>query len=111
MPRFTLYLHIACAFMTVWYAAQTLIIAQRYAPLAALWGSTRGGCMGPGIRFDFCAVCDSLVFCVGVLTSIIRMVCMIVALQHSDDTVYYVSVAMCRHPPLSIPVLQALFGV
>lgn len=43
------------AFTTVLYVAQTLIIAQRYVPLAVLWGSTRGGYMGSGIRFDFCA--------------------------------------------------------
>lgn len=55
MPRFTLYIHIAFAFTTVLYAAQTLILARQYVPLAVLWGSRRGGCMGSGSRFDFCA--------------------------------------------------------
>lgn len=55
MPRFTLYIHVAFAFTTVLYAAQTLILARQYVPLAVLWGSRRGGCMGSGSRFDFCA--------------------------------------------------------
>ncbi|KAJ9484428.1 hypothetical protein VN97_g8952 [Penicillium thymicola] len=108
--------------MAVLYAAQALIIARRYAPLPALWGSTRGARVFVSISV-LTIVGESLVCCVGVLlvllsfsssalnemkelipnyrhsavmTSILRMVCMKVALQHSgdSDTVYYVSVAM-----------------
>ncbi|KAI2732133.1 hypothetical protein CBS147332_1272 [Penicillium roqueforti] len=64
----------------------------------------------------------ALVLCVGVfavVTSILRMVSMIVALQHPDDATWYFSVVMVWSATeisaaiiaLSLPALRAFFGV
>ncbi|OQE33027.1 hypothetical protein PENFLA_c001G07266 [Penicillium flavigenum] len=126
MPRFTLNIHISFAFVTVVYVAQTLIVALQCVPLAALWGGAEGRCMGSGFVFISTSVltiiCDSLVLCVGVfaaVTSILRMVSMIVALQHPDEATWCFSVVMVWSTTeistatiaLSLPALRALFAV
>ncbi|KAJ5952620.1 uncharacterized protein N7479_011033 [Penicillium vulpinum] len=146
MPRFILYLRMSFAFVTVVFVAQTLIVALQCVPLAALWGGEEGKCMGSVTVFISTSVltivCDllvlllpmhivfslqaklarklalALVLCVGVLTSILRMISMIVALQHPDDATWYFSVVMAWSTAeisaaiiaLSLPALRALFG-
>ncbi|KAJ5782636.1 hypothetical protein N7457_004410 [Penicillium paradoxum] len=147
MPRFTLYLGISFVFVTAVYVAQTLIIALQCVPLAALWGGAEGKCIGSEAVFistsGLTIACDLLilllpmriifslqaklairialavVLCMGILTSILRMVSMIVALQNPEDATWYFSVVMawsCTEIStaiiaLSIPALRTLFGI
>ncbi|KAJ5356653.1 hypothetical protein N7517_011262 [Penicillium concentricum] len=64
IPRFTLFLRISFAFVTILHMAQTLIIALRCVPLGDLWG-VEGKCMGSVIIFistsGLAIACDLLV--------------------------------------------------
>ncbi|KAJ5178257.1 uncharacterized protein N7500_000956 [Penicillium coprophilum] len=127
MPRFILYLRISFAFVTFVYVAQTLIVALQCIPLAALWGGAEGKCMGSVTVFistsGLTIACDLLVLLLPIniifsLTSILRMVSMIVALRHPEDATWYFSVVMVWSTTetsaaiiaLSLPALRALFG-
>lgn len=65
MPQFTLYLRISFAIVMAVCVAQTLIVALQCVPLAALWSSAEGRCIGSGIVFISTSVltiiCDPLV--------------------------------------------------
>ncbi|KAL4944307.1 hypothetical protein BDV06DRAFT_233621 [Aspergillus oleicola] len=146
MPRFILYLRLSFAFVTLVWVIQALIIGLQCVPLAALWGEVEGWCMGSGIVFvstgALTIVCDSLVLllpvkivlslqatvarkvallgvlCFGVLTSILRMVSMIVSVQNATDATWFFSPVIawtCAEISaaiiaLSLPALRAIFG-
>ncbi|KAJ5646517.1 hypothetical protein N7490_002889 [Penicillium lividum] len=123
MPRFTLYMRLALAFVTAVWLAQSLIIGLQCIPIQALWDtSIKGKCLTSTQVFISTSVmtiiCDSLililpvkivlklqvnlakkitllfVFCFGIFTSILRMVSMVVALHHPTDLTWYFSVVM-----------------
>ncbi|KAJ5449455.1 uncharacterized protein N7458_005904 [Penicillium daleae] len=146
MPQFILYLRLSFASITAVYISQTLIIALRCIPLAALWGAVEGKCMGSKIVFistgALTIACDSLIFllpvkivmslqaklarkfallgilCFGVFTSILRMISMIVSVEHEDDATWYFSPVIAWTGAeisaaiiaLSLPALRAVFG-
>ncbi|KAJ5650819.1 uncharacterized protein N7484_004542 [Penicillium longicatenatum] len=148
MPQFKVYMRLAFAFVTAVWVAQTLIIALQCIPLQALWDSSISGkCLTSTQVFlstsIMTIICDSLilvlpvnivlklqvnfarkatllfVFCFGVFTSVLRMVSMIVALDHPTDVTWYFSVVMAWSTSetsamivaLSLPALRGLFGV
>ncbi|KAL4866832.1 hypothetical protein BDV12DRAFT_210289 [Aspergillus spectabilis] len=148
MPQFLFYLRLSFAFVTAVYVAQTLIIALQCIPLAALWSpqTVQGRCMGSEAVFvstgALTIACDSLilflpvkivvsvqarwarkiallgVLCFGVLASILRMVAMIISIQHPTDATWYFSPVIawtCAEISaaiiaLSLPALRAIFG-
>ncbi|KAL4740242.1 hypothetical protein BDV11DRAFT_214525 [Aspergillus similis] len=148
MPRFILYLQLSFAFVTAVWVAQSLIIALQCIPLEALWDTsiTDKKCMGSAVVFistgALTIVCDSLILllpvqivmglqaktarklallgilCFGVFTSILRMVSMIVSVQHEADATWYFSPVVawtCAEISaaiiaLSLPALRAIFG-
>ncbi|KAJ5654420.1 hypothetical protein N7490_001423 [Penicillium lividum] len=146
MPRFILYLRLSFGFVTAVFVAQTLIIALQCVPLAALWGAVEGKCMGSKVTFvstgALTIACDSLILllpinivlslqasmtrklallgilCFGILTSVLRMVSMIVSVEHEDDATWYFSPVIawtCAEVSagiiaLSLPALRAIFG-
>ncbi|KAJ5759130.1 hypothetical protein N7520_006286 [Penicillium odoratum] len=151
MPRFTLYMRLALAFVTAVWVAQSLIIGLQCIPIQALWDtSVKGKCLTSTQVFISTSVmtiiCDSLIlilpvkivlklqvnlarkisllfiFCFGIfaiVTSILRMVSMIVALDHPTDLTWYFSVVMAWSTSeisaiviaLSLPALRGFFGI
>ncbi|KAL4772503.1 hypothetical protein BDW60DRAFT_216510 [Aspergillus nidulans var. acristatus] len=136
MPRFILYLRLSFAFVTAVWVAQSLIIALQCIPLEALWDTsiTDKKCMGSAVVFISTGALTIIVIglqaktarklallgilCFGVLTSILRMVSMIVSVQHEDDATWYFSPVVawtCAEISaaiiaLSLPALRAIFG-
>ncbi|EED11730.1 conserved hypothetical protein [Talaromyces stipitatus ATCC 10500] len=118
---YSLILKLSIAFVTSIFITQTLIIALQCIPLSALWGATKGKCIGSKAVFYSTAsmtiICDSLilllpiyiiftiqanltrkvalasVMCFGIFTSICRILAMIPAIEDSDAT-WYFSVVM-----------------
>ncbi|KAL6229626.1 hypothetical protein BDW75DRAFT_249463 [Aspergillus navahoensis] len=131
MPRFILYLHLSFAFVTAVWVAQSLIISLQCIPLEAFISTGA-----------LTIVCDSLILllpvqivmglqaktarklallgilCFGVFTSILRMVSMIVSVQHEADATWYFSPVVawtCAEISaaiiaLSLPALRAIFA-
>ncbi|KAF7715239.1 Uncharacterized protein PECH_008735 [Penicillium ucsense] len=146
MPQFILYLRLSFAFITAVYIAQTMIIALQCIPLSALWGEGTGKCMGSKVVFistgALTIACDSLilllpvkivmglqakmarklalllVLCFGIFASVLRLIAMIVSVQHPDDATWYFSPVIawtCAEISaaiiaLSLPALRAIFG-
>ncbi|KAL4813479.1 hypothetical protein BDW67DRAFT_177784 [Aspergillus spinulosporus] len=136
MPRFILYLRLSFAFVTAVWVAQSLIIALQCIPLEALWDTsiTDKKCMGSAVVFISTGALTIIVMglqaktarklallgilCFGVFTSILRMVSMIVSVQHEDDATWYFSPVVawtCAEISaaiiaLSLPALRAIFG-
>ncbi|KAL3481253.1 hypothetical protein BJX99DRAFT_243869 [Aspergillus californicus] len=146
MPQFMLYLRLSFAFVSAVLVAQELIIGLQCIPLSALWDGGEGRCMGSKTVFvstgALTIACDSLilllpvqivmslqvkmarkvallgVLCFGILTSALRLVSMIVSVQHPSDATWYFSPVIawtCAEISaaiiaLSLPALRAIFG-
>ncbi|KAL4899070.1 hypothetical protein BDW74DRAFT_189542 [Aspergillus multicolor] len=135
MPQFIFYLRLSFAFVTAVWVAQTLIIAFQCIPLAALWDqSIKGRCIGSGVTFISTGALTIIVMglqaktarklallgilCFGILTSVLRMISMIVAVEHEDDATWYFSPVVawtCAEVSaaivaLSLPALRSIFG-